>query len=200
MEAKAFRHQAQTNHQQEAQTQHHHRRMLVHETRQRFRRQQHDRHRNNHSRHHDRQMVHHADRRDHRIQREDRIQHHDLQHHYPEAGIAFTVTIIVLPVFQPLMELCRRFEEQEYPPDQHDQITAGEGVIHDGEQRFGQRDHPRDNGEQTQSHDQRQRETNQTRFITLFWRQLIRKDGDKHQVIDAENNLQHHQREQSYPD
>ena len=30
--------------------------------------------------------------------------------------------------------------------------------------------------------------------------QLIRKDGDKHQVIDAENNLQHHQREQSYPD
>ena len=68
MEAKPFCHQAQTNHQQEAQTQHNDRRMLVDETRQRFRRQQHYRHRNHHRRHHHRQMVHHADRRNHRIQ------------------------------------------------------------------------------------------------------------------------------------
>ena len=103
MEAKTFRHQAQTNHQQEAQTQHDHRRMLVNEARQRLRGQQHDRHRNDNSRHHYRQMIHHADRRDHRIQREDRIKHHDLQHYHPEAGIAFTVPIIVLTVFQPLV-------------------------------------------------------------------------------------------------
>ena len=155
---------------------------------------------NDHRGHHHRQMVHHADRRDHRIQREHCIKHHDLQHYHPEAGVAFTVPIIMLAVFQPLMELCCRFEEQEYPPDQHDQITAGEGVIHDGEERFGQRDHPGDDGQQAQSHDQRQRETNQARFITLFWRQFVRENGDKHQVIDTENNLQHHQREQSHPD
>lgn len=116
MEAKTFRYQAQTNHQQEAQTEHNHRRMLVDETRQRFRRQQHDRHGNDHSRHHHREMVHHADRRDYRIQREDRIQHDDLQHHHPETGVALTVSIVVLTVFQPLVEFRGRFKEQEYPP------------------------------------------------------------------------------------
>ncbi|SAB19371.1 Uncharacterised protein [Enterobacter hormaechei] len=68
METKTFCHQAQTNHQQETQTQHNDRRMLVDETRQRFRRQQHYRHRNHNRRHHHRQMVHHANRCNHRIQ------------------------------------------------------------------------------------------------------------------------------------
>ncbi|MNE35560.1 hypothetical protein D3C80_1293310 [compost metagenome] len=56
------------------------------------------------------------------------------------------MTIVVLPVFQPLMQLRRRFEEQEKAPHQHDQIATGESEIPDGEQRLGQRDHPRNNG------------------------------------------------------
>ncbi|MNE97362.1 hypothetical protein D3C80_1956920 [compost metagenome] len=51
------------------------------------------------------------------------------------------------------MQLCRRFEEQEQAPHQHDQVTTGEGEIPDGEQRFGQRDHPRNDGQQRKTHD-----------------------------------------------
>ncbi len=105
MEAKAFSHQAETNHQQETQTQHDNRWVLVHETRQRFRRQQHHRHRNDDSRHHHRQVVHHTDCGNNRIQREDRVKHDNLQYHDPEAGIALTMTIIMLSVFKPFVAL-----------------------------------------------------------------------------------------------
>jgi hypothetical protein len=81
-------------------------------------------------------MVNHPDRRDHRIQREDGIQHHDLQYHHPETGIAFTVTGIVLAVFQPFMQLGRRLKQQEYPAEQHDEIAPGKGEIGDSNSGF----------------------------------------------------------------
>ncbi len=68
MEAKPFRHQTQADHQQEAQTEHHHRRVLVDKARQRLGGQQHHDHRDHDRCHHHRQMVHHPDRGDHRVQ------------------------------------------------------------------------------------------------------------------------------------
>ena len=100
--------------------------MRVDEVGERLRGEQHDAHRNHDRSHHHRQMVHHAYRRDHGIQREDGVQHHNLRHHDPEAGVAFAVAVIMLAVFQPLMEFCRGLEQQEQTTEQHDQITAGE--------------------------------------------------------------------------
>ncbi len=74
---------------------------------------------------------------------EDGIQHHYLQYYYPETGIAFTVTGIVLAVFQPFMQLGCRLKQQEDPAEQHDEIAPGKGEIGDGNQWFRQRHHPR---------------------------------------------------------
>ena len=79
------------------------------------------------------------------------IQHHYLQNYHPEAGIALTVTSIVLAVFQPFMQLGCRFEQQEEDPaEQHDEIAPGEGEIGDGNQWFRQRHHPGDDRQQAQ--------------------------------------------------
>ncbi|MNY03514.1 hypothetical protein D3C86_1361390 [compost metagenome] len=110
METETFCDQAQANHQQEAQTQDHNRRMFVHKTRQRLRRQQHHGHCNHYRGHHYRQMVHHADSGNHRIQREDSIKHHNLRDNHPETRIPLTVSVVVLSVFQPFMQLGCCFE------------------------------------------------------------------------------------------
>ncbi len=101
-------------------------------------------------------MVHHAHGGNHSIQREDGVQYHNLRHDNPEAGIAFTVAVIMLTVFQPFMELGRGLEQQEQTAEQHDQITAGEAQFPYAEERTGERHHPGDQRQQTQTHHQRQ--------------------------------------------
>ena len=123
MEAKTFRHQAQTDHQQEAQTEHYNRRMLVDETGKRLRRQQHHRHRNHHGSHHHRQMVNHTHGGNHRVKGEDGIKDNDLRYHDPETRIAFAVPRVMLAVFQALMQLRRGLKQEEETPDEHDQIA-----------------------------------------------------------------------------
>ena len=145
-------------------------------------------------------MVNHPDRRDHRIQREDGVQHHDLQYHHPETGIPFTVTAIVLAVFQPLMQFSRRLKQQEDPAEQHDKVAPGKGEISDSNQRLRQGHHPGDHRQQPQAHHQRQRQADQSRFIALLRRQFVRQDGNKHQVVDTEHNLQNDKRQQASPD
>ncbi len=115
-------------------------------------------------------MVHHSDRRNHRIQREHGIEHHNLHDHDPEAGIAFAVARIVLTVFQTLVQLRGRFKQQEQATHQHNQVSPGEGLSPYAEQRRGQGHHPRNHGKQPQTHDQRQRQTDKTGFISLFRR------------------------------
>ena len=106
----------------------------------------------------------------------------------------------MLAVFQSLVKFGRRLEKQEDTADQHDQIAPGEREIAYAYQRLGQRDHPRDNRKQPQTHNQRQRQADDTCLITLFWRQFIGKDGDKDQVIDTQNNFEDYQRQQASPD
>ncbi|CSH77284.1 Uncharacterised protein [Shigella sonnei] len=106
--------------------------MLVNESRQRFGCQQHNRHRNHYRRHHHRQMVNHPYCSNYRIQREDGVKDDNLCDDHPETGVAFTVAGIMIAVFQPFMQFGCCFEQQEYPPEQHNQVASGEGEIHDG--------------------------------------------------------------------
>ncbi len=199
METKTFRDQAQTDHQQEAQAEYHHCRMLVDEISQRLRGQQHHRHRNHHRRHHHRQMVNHPDRGNHGIQREHGVQYHDLQYDHPEAGITFTMTGVMLAVLQPFMKFSGRLKQQEYPAEQHDQVASGKREIGNAEKRFSERHHPRNDRQQTQAHKQRQRKADQARLIPLLWRQLVGKDGDKYQVVDTQYDFKDDKRQQTGP-
>ena len=110
------------------------------------------------------------------------------------------MTGIVLAVFQPFMQLSCRLEQQEDPAKQHDEVTPGKGEIGDSNQRLRQRHHPGDHRQQPQAHHQRQRQADQSRFITLLRRQFVRQDGNKHQVINTEHNFQNDKRQQAGPD
>ena len=92
MEAKTVGHQAEANHQQEAQAEDHNGRVTGH---------------------HHRKVVHHPDGGDHRVQGENRIQHHDLRDHRPEFCSAALGRVLAVFAFQPLVELHGSFEQQE---------------------------------------------------------------------------------------
>lgn len=77
-------------------------------------------------------MVNHPYCSNYRIQREDGVKDDNLCDDHPETGVAFTVAGIMIAVFQPFMQFGCCFEQQEYPPEQHNQVASGEGEIHDG--------------------------------------------------------------------
>ncbi|KAG1311866.1 hypothetical protein G6F62_014349 [Rhizopus arrhizus] len=68
MEAQAFGHQTEADHQQQAQAQDHHRGVTADERHQRAAGQHHDGHREDHGDHHDAQVLHHAHRGNHGVQ------------------------------------------------------------------------------------------------------------------------------------
>ena len=105
----------------------------------------------------------------------------------------------MLAVLQPFMQFGGRLKEQEYPPEQHDQVASGKREIGNAEKRFRQGHHPRNNRQQTQAHKQRQREADQARLVPLLWRQLVGKDGDKHQVVDTQYDFKDDKRQQTGP-
>ncbi|MCY1442646.1 hypothetical protein D9M71_590230 [compost metagenome] len=100
---------------------------------------------------------------------------------------------------QAFVQLHGGLEQQEYTAEQHDQVTAGEALVEDLDQRLGQGHQPGDAGQQAQAHDQRQRQAEQPRAVTLMGRQLVRQDGDEHQVVDAQDDFQDDQGQEAQP-
>ncbi|MCY1403093.1 hypothetical protein D9M71_182600 [compost metagenome] len=100
---------------------------------------------------------------------------------------------------EPFMQLHGGLEQQEHATEQHNQVTAGEGLVEHFEQRLGQRHHPGDARQQAQTHQQRQGQANKPRTVALRRWQLVRQDGDKYEVVDAEHQLQHDQGQQAKP-
>ncbi|MCY1499837.1 hypothetical protein D9M68_338650 [compost metagenome] len=98
-----------------------------------------------------------------------------------------------------LMQFHRALEEQEQAAQDQDQVAAGYLRAQQREQGFGQRDDPGDARQQAQAHNHCQRQADQARAVALRRRQLVRQDGDEHQVVDAQHNFKHDQRRQAEP-
>ncbi|MNH02449.1 hypothetical protein D3C79_616890 [compost metagenome] len=170
VETQAFGSQAETNHHQEAQTQHDHRWMAVDEACQWLAGNDHDANGEDHRDHHHRQVFHHTDSRDHRIEREHRIEHHDLRHDRPERGMTGIAVGLGDMAFKALVQLHGGLEQQEPTTKQHDQVTTGEALAKHLDQRRGQGHHPGNTGQQAQAHDQRQGQTDHPRTVALMRR------------------------------
>ena len=97
------------------------------------------------------------------------------------------------------MQLHRGLEQQEQAAEQHDQVTAREHLGEHLKQRFGEGHHPRNTGQQAQAHQQRQRQADDAGPVALLGRELVSQNGNKHQVVDTEHQLQHDQRQQAKP-
>ena len=199
METEALGHQAQTNHQQEAQTQHHHCRMLVDELGQRLGGQQHQAHGNDDCCHHDVDVVHHAHCSDDGVQREHGIEHHDLRHHQPETRIHAVFDMHTHRAFQAFMQLCGGLEQQEQAAEQKNQVPTGEAVTEDAKQGCCQRYEPGNHAEQAEAHDDCKPKADDAGLVALMRGKFVRQNGNENQIVDAEDHLENDQGDQRDP-
>ncbi len=189
MEAETFNDEAEADHHQEAKTEDNHCRMLVDEVHEWAGCQHHYYDSNDDGNHHHWQMLHHTHRCDHTIEREDSIEYDDLNDNLPEDCMCDACVLMPMCTFKALMQLHRTLGEKEQTTDQHNEIAARERKLHHGDQRFTQRHDPGDRSQQRKAHQQGQRKTNYTRTITLMRWKFIGQNGDKDEIVDAENNF-----------
>lgn len=199
MEAQALGGQAEADHHQEAQAQHDHRRVTIDEVGQRLAGDDHQADGDDHRDHHHFQVLDHAHRGDHRVEREHRVEHHDLRDDRPEQRVGLVAGVLGDMAFEAFVQLHGGLEQQEHATEQHDQVAAGEALAEYLEQRLGEGHHPRDARQQAQAHQQRQRQAEDPGAVAQVRRQLVGEDRDEHQVVDAEDDLQHDQGRQAEP-
>jgi hypothetical protein len=121
-------------------------------------------------------------------------------HHRGEAGVFHRPAALRGAALDPLVQFHGRLEQQEQPAQQQDQVASRQVHAAEREQRLGQRDDPRNHGQQADPHQQCQRQAEQARAVALLRGQLFGKDGDEDQVVDAEDDLEHDQGREAYPD
>ena len=199
VETEALGHQAQTNHQQEAQTQHHHCRMLVDELGQRLGGQQHQAHGNDDGCHHDVDVVHHAHGGDDGVQGEHGIEHHDLRHHQPETRVHAVLDMHAHGAFEALMQLGRGLEQQKQAARQQDQVATGKGFAQNREQWRCEGDQPGHHTEQAEAHDDRKTQADDAGLVTLMRGKFVCQNGNENQIVDAEDHLENDQGDQRDP-
>ncbi len=158
----------------------------------------HHAHRQHHRRDHHGEMARHADGGDHRVEREDDVEQHDLPDDAAERGACASPGMVRIP-FQPLMNLARAFRDQEEAAADENQVAAGERMAQQMKQRRSETDDPGERGEQRDAHDHRARQADATGTPLLLTGKLARQDGDEDDVVDAEDDLEHRQREQAQP-
>jgi hypothetical protein len=175
--------------------------VLVHEPSQWAGREEHDPDRDDDRRDHDRQLVDHADRREHGIEREHDVEQDDLDDDRPEggAGLAPALGVVGRLALQRLEDLGRGLPEQEQAAADEDQVSPRELDAGDREHRRGQADDPRDGQQQQDAHAHREPQADVAGAVALARRQLADEDRDEDDVVDAEHDLEHRQRQQGDP-
>jgi len=141
-----------------------------------------------------------ADRGDHRIQREHDVDDGDLQDDHAEytRGLAGG-WVLVFATGDQFLDLHVALDDQEQATDDQHQIADGDAHTSHGEQvgghvrQIGQRHQQGDAGDAGHGDAELARER-----ATLF-RQLADRDGNEHQVVDAEHDFQCAQGEQGHP-
>ena len=96
-----------------------------------------------------------------------------------------------------LVDLLRRLDQQEQTAGEQHEIAPRHAVIEDGEDRRGQPDQREQRREEGNAEDQRQRQPDLPRPLGLLLRQFADDDRDEHDVVDAEDDLEHGQRHEA---
>src|SRR6266480_2232138 len=122
----------------------------------------------------------------------------DLDDDAAERGTGLHVLLTLLAL-ELVVNLAGALPQQEQAAQEEDQVAAGEGVAERAEQRPRE---PHDAGEREQQEDARhhgEREAHGTGARLLAGGQLTGQDRDEDDVVDAEDDLEHRQREQRDP-
>jgi hypothetical protein len=200
--AEALGDQRHPDHQQEAQRQHHDGGVGVDEVRERGGGEQHHGHGDQDRDHHDRDVLRHADRGDDAVDREHQVQHQDLAdrgrhaHAGRLAGLEHVRAGLGVDV---VVDLLGGLPDQEQAAGDQDQVAPGEAVAERGEDRLGEPHDDRDGPQQRQAHDQGGADAEAAGPGPLVLGQLVGEDRDEDQVVDAEHDLHHDQRDEGHP-
>jgi hypothetical protein len=194
--------QRHADHDEEAQRQHHDARIAVDETRERLRGEQHRAHCGDHRDEHDRNMVGHADRGHDAVDREHQVEHQDLADRRPhrQAACAGRRSRFVVVARHVMVDLARRLPDEEQAAGQQDRVAPRERMIEQREHGLGQARDPCDGAEQREPHHQRETDAEPLRAGALRFRQLVAEDRDEDQVVDAEHDFHHDERQERRPD
>ena len=187
MEMEGFRNQAETNHQQETQTQHHDGRMLVDKSSQRFAGGNHHRHRHNNRTHCHHNMIHHRHCRNNRIDRENRIQNQDLCHNAPKSGmllLPFSNSKLIV-AFKAFVQLSSRFIKQENTAGKHNHIFTGNLQAAQLKQRTRQRHDVRHKAQHENPNNDSQTQARYPRPIPLRRFDLVCQNRYENKVINT---------------
>jgi hypothetical protein len=85
------------------------------------------------------------------------------------------------------------------PSSLQNQVPAGDLVVQCGKERRRQPHHPRDGQQQAKPGDHRQRQAQAAGPLTLLFAELTGEDRDEDDVVDAEDDLEHRQRQKGHP-
>ena len=187
MEMEGFRNQAETNHQQETQTQHHNSRMLVHKGGQQFAGGNHHRHRHNHCTHCHHNMIHHRHCRNNRIDRENRIQNQDLRHNTPKRRmllLPFSNRKLIV-AFKAFVQLGSRFIKQENTSGKHNHVFTGNLQAAQLKQRTRQRHDVRHKAQHENPNNDSQPQARYPRPIPLRRFDLVCQNRYENKVINT---------------
>ncbi|KEZ63410.1 hypothetical protein C1E_0231330 [Pseudomonas amygdali pv. tabaci str. ATCC 11528] len=195
MSAKAFGDQRHTDHDQEAQGQHDHRRVIVDELRQRVSSNKHHDDGSNYSNDHNRQVFGHAHGSDDTVDREHQIQHQDLHdgrahaqcHDRTQGFLFFGLDVHAVVNFR------RRFPDQEQATSDQNHVLPRERLAEHLEYRLCQLHDVRHGAEQAKAHHQRHTDTQFAGLFSLVLRELVGDDRDEDQVIDTQYDFHDHQ-------
>src|SRR5690606_28524308 len=185
---------------QEAEGQHLHGGMVVDEIADLPGRYQHHADGDDNGRDHHTDLFGHPHRGDHRIEAENDVQQQDLDDHPRETGHdgGFLAWVSLFSL-QLLVDLEGGLAEQEQAAEQEDQVTPGDLLPEDPEERGGQADDPGDGEEQEDPNHHRQTKPEVAGSRLLFLGQLPREDRDEDDVVDPEHHFQQGEGEQGDP-
>src|SRR2546423_2621209 len=97
------------------------------------------------------------------------------------------------------VDFARALGQQKQPAGNEDQVATRYGMPEHGEERRGQSDDPRKRREERDAGDHRAEQSDAPRATLLLLGEFPRQDGNEDDVVDAEDDLEHRQCEQTEP-
>ena len=97
------------------------------------------------------------------------------------------------------MDLVRALGEQKQPPDEEDEVTARDLLPEYGKERGGEADDPGQREEQRDPHQHGQPQSQDACPLLLLMREFPCKDGDEDDIVDAEHEFEHGERQERDP-
>ena len=201
MEAEAVGDERHADHQQEAERQHDDRRVLLDKARQRIDGHHHHGHGDDDRDIHDRDLVGHADRGDDRIDREHQIEQQDLEDRPGDRDFERPADHVLLGIVRiyRMVDFLGCLPDEEQAAGDQDEIAPGEAVIEEFEDRICQVYDVGHRRQKQQPHHQRAADAETARGGALLFWQLVGENGNKDEVVDAEHDLEHDERQHGDP-